>query len=202
MAGNPTTPEESDVVRGKAARLTALVAAGQLAAGNIYTGRFGEVSGLGAKIKWGYAFTSKPIALRGWMKYTPATINKAKAPYLDLKGQPDWCSIKMYLTDWTSQFNIDTSNKVFLQEDDASIIASGALYSQTSNSGYVQFTIPFEYRDLERIPSYIVVMASSCRYADYFTGGEGSTLLIDEFELIYDPSELTEAQRQLVRYRN
>ena len=90
----------------------------------------------------------------------------------------------------------------FLAEDDDSIIAAGALYSSVRNSGYVQFTIPFEYRDLERNPSYIVVMASSCRYADYFTGGEGSTLLVDEFELIYDPAELTEAERQLVGYRD
>ena len=202
IAGNPTTPEESDVVSGKAARLEALVAYGQLAAGNIYTGKFGAVSGLGAKLKWGYAFTSKPIALRGWMKYTPQAISKAKAPYTDLIGQTDWCSIKMYLTDWSAQFDIDTSNKIFLAEDDASIIASGALYSQASNSSYVQFTIPFEYRDLERTPSYIVIMASSCRYADYFTGGQGSVLLVDEFELIYDPAELTEAERQLVGYRD
>ena len=201
IAGNPTTPEESDVVSGKAARLTALVAYGQLAAGNIYTGKFGAVAGLGAKLKWGYAFTSKPIALRGWMKYAPATINKTKAPYTSLSGQVDQCSIKMYLTDWSAQYDISTSDKQFLPEDDASIIASGALYSNVRNNGYVQFTIPFEYRDLQRTPSYIVIMASSCRYADYFTGGEGSTLLVDEFELIYDPAELTEAERELVGYR-
>ena len=201
IAGNPTTPEESDVVSGKAAKLTALVAYGQLAAGNIYTGKFGAVAGLGAKLKWGYTFTSKPIALRGWMKYNPATINKTKAPYTSLSGQIDQCSIKMYLTDWSAQYDISTSDKQFLPEDDPSIIASGALYSNVRNNGYVQFTIPFEYRDLERTPSYIVIMASSCRYADYFTGGEGSTLLVDEFELIYDPAELTEAERQLVGYR-
>ena len=201
IAGNPTTPEESDVVSGKAARLTALVAYGQLAAGNIYTGKFGAVAGLGAKLKWGYAFTSKPIALRGWMKYAPATINKTKAPYTSLSGQTDQCSIKMYLTDWSAQYDISTSDKQFLPEDDPSIIAAGALYSNVTNSGYVQFTIPFEYRDLVRTPSYIVIMASSCRYADYFTGGEGSTLLVDEFELIYDPAELTEAERQVVGYR-
>lgn len=201
IAGNPTTPEESDVVSGKAARLTALVAYGQLAAGNIYTGKFGRVAGLGAELNWGYAFTSKPIALRGWMKYNPATINKSKAPYTSLNGTTDQCSIKMYLTDWQSQYFISTSDKKFLPEDDDSIIAAGALYTSTRNNGYVQFTIPFEYRDLTRNPSYIVIMASSCRYADYFTGGEGSTLLIDEFELIYDPAELTEAERQLVGYR-
>ena len=47
------------------------------------------------------------------------------------------------------------------------------------------------YRSNTRIPKYIVVAGASSRYGDYFTGGRGSVLLIDEFELIYDPAELT-----------
>jgi hypothetical protein len=42
---------------------------------------------------------------------------------------------------------------------------------------------------------------AASRYGDYFTGGVGSVLKVDEFELIYDPSELTEAERELVNYR-
>ena len=50
------------------------------------------------------------------------------------------------------------------------------------------------YRDNSRIPRYIVIAAASSRYGDYFTGGVGSVLLVDEFELIYDPEELTDAE--------
>ena len=44
-------------------------------------------------------------------------------------------------------------------------------------------------------------MGAASRYGDYFTGGKGSVLLLDEFELIYDPAELTEAEREQIGYR-
>jgi hypothetical protein len=58
----------------------------------------------------------------------------------------------------------------------------------------VKFTLPLVYRDATRIPSYLVIAAASSRYGDYFTGGVGSVLYIDEFELIYDPADLTEEE--------
>ncbi len=197
----PTTPEESDVVRGKAARLESSTALGQFAAGNIYLGQFNAVSGLGAKLNWGVPFTGRPIALRGYYKYAPKAIDKVKDPYKDLKGTMDNCSIRIWLTDWSSQYLVNTSTKTFLPDDDPSIIASGSLYSSNSDNGYVEFVIPIEYRDNTKIPTYIEIACAASRYGDYFTGGLGSVLKIDEFELVYDPAELTETQRALVNYR-
>ncbi|MCQ4905938.1 PCMD domain-containing protein [Odoribacter splanchnicus] len=34
-----------------------------------------------------------------------------------------------------------------------------------------------------------MIVASASKYVDYFTGGEGSVLLIVEFELGFDPVE-------------
>lgn len=201
----PTTPETSDVaVSGsgkKAARLESSKAMGQFAAGNIYVGQFNGISGLGAKLKWGVPFTSRPLALTGYYKYSPKTIDNAKSPYTDKKGQTDCCSIKIYLTDWSGQFDINTSTKQFLQDDDASIIALGELYSSNTDSEYVRFTIPLRYRD-NRTPKYIVISGAASRYGDYFTGGLGSVLLLDEFSFVYDAGELTETERELVGYRN
>ncbi len=197
----PTTPEESDVVRGKAARLESTTAMGQFAAGNIYIGQFDKVSGLGAELNWGYRFTGRPIAIRGYYKYAPQPVNKTKAPYNDLQGQPDCCSIRIWLVDWESQFHINTSKSQFLEDDDPSIIANGNLYSQENDSAYKSFVIPITYRDTNRKPTFIAMACAASRYGDYFTGGVGSVLKVDEFELIYDPSELTEAERELVNYR-
>ena len=197
----PTTPEESDVVRGKAAPLESTTAMGQFAAGNIYIGQFDKVSGLGAELNWGYRFTGRPIAIRGYYKYAPQPVNKTKAPYNDLQGQPDCCSIRIWLVDWESQFHINTSKSQFLEDDDPSIIANGNLYSQENDSAYKSFVIPITYRDTNRKPTFIAMACAASRYGDYFTGGVGSVLLVDEFELIYDPSELTEAERELVNYR-
>lgn len=203
---NPTTPEESDVaVSGsgkKAARMESTTAVGQFAAGNIYTGKFGGIQGLGAYLDWGLSFTSRPVALKGYLKYVPAKINKTKDPYTGLEGQQDNCSIKIYLTDWTSMFRLNTSTSTFLSDDDPSIIAMGDFHTDRTMSGYEQFTIPIQYRSTTKIPKMIVIVAAASRLGDYFTGGVGSVLLIDEFSLEYDAGNLSESDRETVGYRN
>ena len=188
----PTTPEESDVVNGKAARLETMTAMGMLAAGNIYVGQFGNIAGLGAELDWGTQFAARPLALKGYYKYAPMTIDMAKDPYKSLLGESDQCQIQILLADWEDRFHINTSKKQFVDfENDPAIIAHGSLTSSTMDSDYVKFTIPLEYRN-GRTPKYIVIVGAASRYGDYFTGGKGSVLKLDEFELVYDPTDLTE----------
>ena len=190
-----TTSPSTDAVRGKAARLESVTAFGLMAAGNIFTGKFVGLAGLGAKLDWGVPFTSRPIALRGYYKYAPKAIDKVKDPYSDKKGQTDESQILVFLTDWTGPFRVNTSEKTFVDLDnDSGIIALGQLNSSNKDSDYVKFTLPIVYRDNSRIPTHIVLAAASSRYGDYFTGGVGSVLLIDEFEFVYDPAELTESE--------
>ena len=190
----PTTPETSDVVSGKAARLETMTAMGMLAAGNIYVGQFGNIAGLGAELDWGTPFTARPLALKGYYKYAPKAIDMVKDPYKDLKGQNDQCQIQILLADWADRFHINTSKKQFVDFDnDKNIIAYGSLTSSNTDPDYVEFTIPLVYRN-GRTPKYIVIVGAASRYGDYFTGGKGSVLKLDEFELIYDPAELTEEE--------
>ena len=194
----PTTPEESDVVKGKAAKLQTSKAMGMLAAGNIYIGKFAKVAGLGAELDWGYSFSSRPIALTGYYKYTPKAIDMTKDPYKGLAGQTDQCQIQILLTDWDGMFRINTSKKQFVDfENDEHIIAHGSLTSGNNDNGYVKFTLPLVYRN-NRTPKYIVIVAAASRYGDYFTGGVGSVLRVDEFNLVYDPAELIDAEYQQV----
>ncbi len=197
----PTTPEESTVVKGKAARLETQLAnvmgIKKLAAGNIYTGNFVKVAGVGAELKWGVPFTTRPLALRGYWKYAPKTIDRAEKPYTDMKGQTDFGQVQIFLTDWSEQFLISTSNKQFVDFNSSAIIARGEIHTNETHGGYVKFTIPLVYRD-NRIPKYAVISAAASMYGDYFTGGVGSVLLLDEFELVYDPAELTDAEYKAV----
>lgn len=202
----PTTPEESDVVHGRAARLEStsvtVVVITKFAAGNIYIGDFVKVSGVGAELDWGIPFSSRPVALHGYYKYSPKTIDFAESnPYGVSKGDMDACSIKMYLCDWSAKFRVNTSSKVFLQDDDPSIIAMCDFTSNVPTNGYVEFTFPLQYRDA-RTPKYVVIVGAASRLGDYFTGGKGSTLWLDELSLVYDAGELSESDRQLVGYRN
>ena len=205
LGGVPTTPESSIVIKGKAAKLKSDKVFGQFAAGNIYTGRFksATLSPVGAKLDWGVPFDSRPLALRGWYRYEPQNINNGS--YV-ANGQPDFCQIQIFLTNWSGPFEISTGDKRFVDTsvNNGSIIAFGDLISQENTTGkegntngYVRFTIPLQYRNLND-PTYIVISGAASRYGDYFTGGLGSTLYLDELELVYDPDELTPAEYESV----
>ncbi len=194
-----TTSPTDDAVSGKAAKLESKKALGLLAAGNIFTGSFGEVAfgpaGAGAKLNWGSPFTGRPLALRGYYKYTPTVINDAKDPYSSMKGQMDQCQIVVALADVSGPYALNTATSTFIDFDnDPGILAYGQFNSGESSSTYREVIIPLVYRDLTRVPTYAIVAAASSRYGDYFTGGLGSVMYIDEFEFVYDPQELTDEQ--------
>ena len=205
LGGVPTTPESSIVIKGKAAKLKSAKVFGQFAAGNIYTGKFknATLSPVGAKLDWGHAFESRPLALRGWYRYEPANIDNGS--YV-AQGQPDYCQIQIFLTNWSGPFEISTGDKRFVDTsiNNKEIIAFGDLVSQANTTGmegntngYIRFTIPLKYRNLND-PTYIVISGAASRYGDYFTGGLGSTLYLDELELVYDPDELTPEEYESV----
>ena len=171
------------------------------AAGNLYTGNFIKIDGVGAQLDWGVPFTSRPVALKGYYKYSPKAIDNAKSPHTDKKGQMDKCQITIALADWTSQFRINTKKSQFVDFNGSDIIAFGRLESDKSHSGYVEFTIPLEYRYTDKTPTYIVISAAASYLGDYFTGGEGSTLYLDELWLEYDVTKLTDEQKSKVHYK-
>ena len=166
----------------------------KLAAGNIYTGKFGKIEGMsGASLDWGVPFTSRPLALKGWYKYSPKNIDKTDGAHSALKGQTDICQIQILLTDWEKPFTVNTNTGTFVDfENDPHIIAYGKFETSASSSSYQEFSIELDYRDKTKTPKYIVITACASKYGDYFTGGVGSTLYVDEFEFVYDPDELSE----------
>lgn len=202
----PTNPEYSHKKGGAAAaklesKSVALVG---LAAGNIYSGKFVKantsLTNPGAELDWGVPFTSRPIALKGYVDYRPGTVNKANAPHTGMSGKTDIGIIQAFVTDWSSPFRISTSSGKFVDVDnDSGIIAHGSMDFSTTN-GYIEFVIPLTYRSTTRIPRYVVVAAAASKYGDYFTGSTSSVMYVDEFQFIYDPAELTEEQRAKVKY--
>lgn len=187
----PTNKETSVVAVGGdgkcAAKLVTLggVPVVKLAAGNIYTGKFGGLAGVsGAYLDWGVPFASRPLALKGFYRYEPRTVNIGNQG--GMNGKTDICKIQIMLTDWDRPFAINTRDGVFVDvENDAHIIAYGTLESSETMNDYKEFNIELEYRDTVRKPKFIVIVGASSKYGDYFTGGEGSTLYLDEFELVY-----------------
>ena len=70
------------------------------------------------------------------------------------------------------------------------VIAYGALpdVECVASSEWKQFTIDLTYRNLVEKPTHIIIVFSSSKYGDYFTGGNGSKLHLDDLELIYGDS--------------
>ncbi len=196
---NPTQENTTTVhtAGGKSAELKSQFASaagiGKFAAASLYTGKFNSLVGPnGAKIDFGQAFTSRPIALKGYFQYTSAAINYvgANQPANTVNnGDPDLCSIYIALSKKTYTIdNTDTSTFIDFAEDN-NIIAYGELpvtECVNTNGQWKEFNIPLKYKNLTEKPSYIIIVCSSSKYGDYFTGGEGSTMYLDDFELIYD----------------
>ena len=202
----PTSPEYSHKKGGSAAaklesKNVALVG---LAAGNIYTGKFVKaitsLTDPGAELDWGVPYTSRPLALKGYVDYAPGTVNKTNAPYNGMSGKPDIGSIQVFITDWSAPFRISTASGKFVDTDnDSGIIAYGIMDINATN-GYIEFTVPLTYRSTKRQPRYVVIAASASKYGDYFTGSTSSVMYVDEFSFVYDPSKLTEEQLAKVKY--
>ncbi len=155
------------------------------AAGNFYTGTFVKTLNLsGAEILMGTPFTGRPKALTGYIHYIPKPIDTVKEPYLDMKGKMDEGAIDVFLTDWDGPFRSNTVEKRFIREDDPAMIGRGMLIISKASNGYIRFTLPLKYLN-GRTPKIVVISATASRLGGAFTGGDGSTLYLDELEFTY-----------------
>ena len=161
---------------------------GKLAAGNMYVGNYLRTDGSNGVLNFGKPFTQRPTRMKGYFKYTTVPINKTNSELTALMGQPDTCQIYIALGDWSEPVEIRTkpSDRKVFDKNDPHVIAYAEISSGESILEYTPFTLELEYRDTSRIPSYIIVVASASKYGDYFTGGDGSVLFIDDFSLEYD----------------
>lgn len=185
----PTKEEKSDAVKGSACKLTSEWALVKFAAGSVYTGKFVGLEGLNAKLDFGIPYTCRPTQLKGYYKYNGAEVTRVPAggTFDHLKGLKDSCHIYIALCDMKEPFHTLPPNELAdYSRNNPDVLAYGELKDSRDMASYEPFTIDIEWRDTSRKPTYIVVVASSSKYGDYFAGGEGSTLWIDEFELGFD----------------
>ena len=202
---NPTLPEESvvhtpgQIASGenrKSVKLTSDYVVMAFAAGNIYTGQFGSTASgdgeIGATLTFGQPFVSRPVALNGFYQYAPVKIDNVgkRQPANTVKeGDMDICSIYIALAKKAYTItNVDESTYINFASDE-NIIAYGELpidQCVNTNGQWKEFNIPLRYKSLDEIPTHIIIVCSASKYGDYFTGGDGSTMYLDDFSLIYD----------------
>ena len=159
----------------------------KFAAGSLFTGQMDEINILkgNASLKWGVPFTKRPKSLEGFACYQPVAISHVKSPYENKMGKMDTGVIYVVLGDWNGQVTIDPAESMFLDvNNDQAIIGYGIVSYNSHMDDYEKFTINIDYRS-DRTPTQVIIVASSSELGDYFTGGDGSTLYLDELRFIY-----------------
>ena len=194
MNKNVTSPDETYKHSGRysvkmQSQFVGILSFGKLAAGNLFAGQYLRTDGTDGVLSFGRPFTSRPAKLKGYIKYTPGTVDYSYTSELP-KGSTDIGNIYIALGDWSEPIEIRTKDKKLFDKNDEKIIAYGEWEitgeTQGADGGLLEFEIPLDYRSLDRIPSYIVLVASASKYGDYFTGSSSSTMWIDDLELIYE----------------
>lgn len=169
-------------------RFVGIGAIGKLAAGNLFAGVYVRTDGTNGILDFGRPFTLHPTRLRGMAKYKCVNITHCSSGFEDRMGQPDtgivWCA----LIDSDAPFQIRTNpaNRNLFDPQAPYVVAYGKVeFTQTVDT-YQPFTVELEYRDTQRQPKYMLIVASASSLGDYFTGGSGSILWLDDFTLDFD----------------
>lgn len=170
---------------------------GKFAAGNLFAGKYLATDGTDGVLGFGRDFASRPTALHGYVRYVSGTVDYSSDQIAS--GAQDQGIIYIALGDWEKTQYSDseawpviiktkTSELFDSSESNTGIIAYGeqVYYSSTDGSGMVEFTINLDYRTYDRKPTSIIIVASASRYGDYFSGSTGSTMWLDDLDLIYE----------------
>ena len=161
---------------------------GKLAAGSIFVGYFVRTDKTNGILSFGRPCDQRPTKVRGYLKYTTAPISDASTEFKSIIGQPDTCIVWCSLIDTNEPFEIRTNpqNRQLFDPAGSYVIAYGKVEYGETIPDYIPFEFELNYTSTSRVPKYILLTASSSKYGDYFTGGRGATLYIDDLELLYD----------------
>jgi len=163
---------------------------GKIAAGNIFTGVYARTDGTNGILNFGREFSQRPTRLTLTMKYNCAPISHVGTDpeFADWKGRPDNAIIYIALTDWTAPLEVRTNpkNRQLFDPEAPEVIAYGSAVFDESVTDWIPVSIELDYRSTSRVPRYVLVVCSASRYGDFFVGGNGSVLTIDDLVLEYD----------------
>lgn len=197
----PTVSEDKGLV-GKCVKLTTL-STGKfgldlkmpIAAGNLFMGTFNALNAVINALtatKFGMPFTHEPLYVSGYYKYKAGPIfseNGVNAP-----EKKDICDIYalFYETDKETKMLDGTNNFT-----SPNLVSIARMDNAKETDGWTQFYIPFIMQpgktiDQEKLKAggyNVAIVFSSSKDGGNFNGAVGSTLYIDEVELIYKSNE-------------
>lgn len=201
MSKNVTSNDTQYVHSGKysaklSSQFVGFASIGKFAAGNAFAGKYLRTDGTDGVLGWGRPFASRPVALRGYIRYKPVVVDYA-CEFIS-KGSMDKGYIFVALGDWAGETDgnehwpvlVRTKDKHFFDhsQNNPGTIAYGEMTwdNATEGEGLVEFTIPISYWKTDRKPTTLVLVCTASKYGDYFAGGNGSTMWLDDLEFVYE----------------
>lgn len=190
----PTTDTCDANLLGQAASLQSkfvgIGSLGKFAAGNLFMGEYVRTDGTNGVLAFGRPYSSFPTKATIYYKYTPKPITYRDSDLENIVtlNAPDTCHIYIALGDWDEPVEIRTrkTERKLFDPNDPNIIAYATFQSGDVTSDYKKLTLELDYRATNRTPKYLIVVCSASKYGDYFTGGPGSSLTVDELSVSFD----------------
>ena len=200
---NITTQDGTIHVEGNySLKLASTSIVGTFAAGNVFSGKFlGTESLTKGILGWGRPCTSRPTALKVWVRYTPGSVT-TKGSHIE-NGSTDKGIIYVAVGDWKSSDTeygaewpvvVRTKGPSLFNPKDAGTIGYGEYiftenYGTDTETSMKEITIPLDYEGYggyNRKPKSIIIVASASQYGDYYEGSSSSVMWLDDMELIYE----------------
>ena len=204
-----TTPDTSVKHSGNQSLLLAskkpkVMGIGKFAAGNLFAGKYLDTDVTDGVLGWGRPCTSRPKALKVWVRYEPGIVDEGGDHIAD--GETDQGIIYVAVGDWAGQEAVGETWPFVVRTKKSSslfstakgtysgdgIIAYGEkIFTEAYKDGenMKELTIELDYDSYggtQRKPTSIIIVSSASRYGDYFEGSTSSKMWLDDMELIYE----------------
>lgn len=204
-----TTPDTSVKHSGNQSLLLAskkpnIMGMGKFAAGNLFAGKYLDTDFTDGVLGWGRPCTSRPKALKVWVRYEPGIVDEGGDHIAD--GETDQGIIYVAVGDWAGQEAVGETWPFVVRTKKSSSLFSTAkgTYSGDGIIAYGEKIFTEAYKDGEnmkeltielyydsyggtqRKPTSIIIVSSASRYGDYFEGSTSSRMWLDDMELIYE----------------
>lgn len=208
MKKNVTTPDTSVKHSGNqsillSSQFVEVLGIGKFAAGNLFAGKYLKTDGTDGVLGWGRPCTSRPKALKLWVRYEPGTVDNGGSHIAN--GVTDQGIIYVAVGDWAGQaaegetwpFVVKTKDQTLFTTEkgtysgDGTIAYGEKIFTEAYKEGtnLKELTIELDYNNYggdQRKPTSIIIVASASRYGDYFEGSGASKMWLDDMELIYE----------------
>lgn len=212
MKKNVTTPDTSVKHSGNqsillSSQFVGIWGIGKFAAGNLFAGKYLKTDGTDGVLGWGRPCTSRPKALKVWVRYEPGAVDNGGSHIAN--GTTDQGIIYVAVGDWAGQegqtdngvetwpFVVKTKDQTLFTTDKGTYSGDGTIaYGEKvfteaykDGSNLKELTIDLDYDNhggYNRKPTSIIIVASASKYGDYFEGSGASKMWLDDVELIYE----------------